>query len=316
MAQIVLRRLIALVIVLFGVSLIVFALARAVPGDPAAALLGVNATQEEIELLREDLRLDDPVPIQYAVWLGKALTGDLGTSITTRQDVLPTLLDRFQNSALLALTSVFLSTIFGMSLGIFAALHRGRIWDRGSSALALLGHSVPAYWLGLVLILVFSVELGWLPTGGMTSLRGGGGPMDVARHLVLPALTLSLSAMGTVARVTRSSMLEVLRQDYIRTARAKGLAEMRVLIRHALRNASIPVLNVVGLQIGFLLGASVIIEQIFSWPGNGQLVYDAITRRDYPVLQGAVLLTATVFVVINLLVDLASSYLDPRAKFG
>ena len=316
MAQIVLRRLIALVIVLFGVSVIVFALARAVPGDPAAALLGVNATQEEIELLREDLRLDDPVPIQYAVWLGNALSGDLGTSITTRQDVFPTLLDRFQNSALLALTSVFLSTIFGMSLGIFAALHRGRIWDRGSSALALLGHSVPAYWLGLVLILVFSVELGWLPTGGMTSLRGGGGPMDVARHLVLPALTLSLSAMGTVARVTRSSMLEVLRQDYIRTARAKGLAEMRVLMRHALRNASIPVLNVVGLQIGFLLGASVIIEQIFSWPGSGQLVYDAITRRDYPVLQGAVLLTATVFVVINLLVDLASSYLDPRAKFG
>ncbi len=316
MLDIILRRLLALVLVLLGVSVVVFALVRAVPGDPAVALLGVNATAEDIERVRHDLRLDDPIPIQYVVWLQHAITGDLGKSITTRQQVLPVVLDRFQNSAILALAAVALSTLFGVALGVFDALHRGTPWDRGGSALALLGHSVPAYWLGLVLILIFAVELGWLPTGGMTSLRGGGGPIDTTRHLVLPALTLSLSAMGTVARVTRSSMLEVLRQDYIRTARAKGLAEYTILVRHALRNASIPVLNVVGLQVGFLLGASVIIEQIFSWPGSGQLVYDAITRRDYPVLQGAVLLIATVFVIINLLVDLTSSYLDPRAKFG
>jgi peptide/nickel transport system permease protein len=316
MLRIVLRRLTALIPVLFGVSIVVFALVRFVPGDPAVTILGVNATEEDIQRIRDDLRLDDPLPLQYAVWLGKAARGDLGRSITARQPVLPLVLQRFKNSFLLAATAVSLSAVLGISVGVFAALQSGRIGDRLSTGVALLGHSVPAYWLGLIFILIFAVELGWLPTGGMRSLRGGGGVLDIARHLVLPTVTLALAAMGTVTRVTRSAMLEVLRQDYVRTARAKGLRERVVVFRHALRNAIIPVLNVVGLQMGFLLGASVIIEQIFAWPGAGQLVYDAISRRDYPVLQGAVLVIATTFVGVNLLVDLLSACLDPRANFG
>jgi len=310
------RRLLAVVPVLLGVSIVVFLMMKLIPGDIALSLAPPTATTEELQAIRQGLGLTQPVPVQYVKWLTKVIHGDLGYSISQGQPVLAVLLPHFENTAILALSALLISLLIGVPIGILSAVQRGTPTDRLAMLAALVGNSMPGFWLGLVLVLVFGLVLGWFPISGMTSARGGGDVLDVTHHLVLPAVTLGAASAGLVARMMRSTMLEVLRQDYVRTARAKGLAGALVLRRHALKNAMLPVITIIGLQLGNLLGGSVIVETVFSWPGIGFVMQGAILRRDVPVVQGAILLSATVFVFINLLVDYLYVVIDPRIKYG
>jgi peptide/nickel transport system permease protein len=310
------RRLIAVLPVLLGVSLVVFLMLKLIPGDIALSLAPPDATSEELHAIRQGLGLTQPLPIQYLKWLDKVAHGDLGYSISQGKPVADVLLPHLENTAILAFAALVISTVIGVSVGVLSAVKRGSIVDRGSMIVALLGNTMPGFWLGLVLILIFGLKLGWFPVSGMTSARGDGGPFDVLRHLVLPAVTLGAASAGLVARMMRSAMVEVLRQDYVRTARAKGLGSLKVFGSHAFKNALLPVVTIIGLQLGNLLGGSVITETIFSWPGIGFVMQNAITRRDVPVVQGAILVSATIFVFINLLVDYLYAVIDPRIKYG
>lgn len=316
MSSYILRRLLAVVPVLFGVSLVVFILIKLIPGDIALAMSPPSATADELEALRQALGLNDPLPVQYLKWLSRVLQGDLGYSISQGQSVVSVLLPRLQNTAILAVAALFVSTIIGAGLGFASAVWRGSIFDRAAMVLALVGNSMPVFWLGLVLILVFGLGLRLLPIGGMYSPRGTQNVPDMLDHLILPAVTLGAASAGLVARMTRSALLEVMRQDFVRTAHAKGLRGRQVLFVHTLRNAAAPVLTVLGLQLGYLLGGSVITETVFSWPGIGFMMNQAIGRRDVPVVQGAVLISATAFVFINLAVDIGYGLIDPRIKYG
>jgi peptide/nickel transport system permease protein len=292
--------------VLIGVSILVFAIIRFIPGDPARAIAGVNASPEFIEQVRRDLLLDEGLHVQYYVYMTNLLQGDMGRSTFTRRPVTVELMQRFPNTLVLASTAMVIAAIIGMSAGIVSATKRYSFFDNASMLIALVGVAAPVFWLGVMFQLLFSVQLGWLPSGGIGTWR----------HLVLPALTLGLATAALIARITRSSMLEVLRQDYITTARSKGLVERVVTYKHALKNALIPVVTVMGLQFGTLLGGAVLTETVFSWPGIGRLMVDSILARDYPVVQGAVLLLAVFFVMINLVVDIVYAFLDPRISYG
>jgi peptide/nickel transport system permease protein len=310
------RRVLQAIPVLFGASLIVFLLLQIIPGDIAQVLLGPDASPAAVAGLREQLGLNDPLHVQYTRWLGKVLQGDLGISLQTRKPVWDLLLQKFQNTLLLATAAILFATLVGMAAGIISAVRQYSLFDRVAMFIALFGNSMPAFWLGLVLILTFSIGLGWFPTGGMQSVRGDGGPLEVAKHMVLPTITLASVTTALVARMVRSSMLEVIRQDYIMTARAKGQMERIVVLRHALRNALLPVATVIGLQFGHLLGGAVLTETVFNWPGVGLEIYKGITTRDVPLIQGAILMTSTTFVVMNLLVDILYAYLDPRIRYS
>ncbi len=316
MGRYVVHRLLLAVPVLLGISVVVFLMLKLVPGDPAVALLGPQAEPRDIEMLRRAWGLDRPVHEQYLTWLGHALRGNLGLSLEQRVPVADLVLARFKNTAVLTLASVLFSLALGLTAGIVSATRPRSLFDRLTMVAALFANSMPAFWLGLVLIFVFSLRLGWFPVSGMYSIRGEGGLADLLHHLVLPAITLGGATTAIVARLTRSSMLEVIRQDYVRTARAKGLVERRVVLGHALRNALLPVVTVVGLQVGFLLGGAVLTETVFSWPGVGLQLYRAISTRDIPLIQGSVLLIAVTFVVINLVVDLLYAVLDPRIRYA
>jgi ABC-type dipeptide/oligopeptide/nickel transport system permease component len=292
--------------VLVGVSILVFAIIRFIPGDPARAIAGVHASPEYIEQVRKELLLDEGIHVQYFVYMKNLLQGDLGRSTFTRRPVTVELWERFPNTMVLAATAMGVAAILGMSAGIVSATKRYSMFDNVSMLAALVGVAAPVFWLGVMFQLLFSVHLGWLPSGGIGTWK----------HLVLPALTLGLATAALIARITRSSMLEVLRQDYITTARSKGLVERVVIYKHALKNALIPVVTVMGLQFGTLLGGAVLTETVFSWPGIGRLMVDSILARDYPVVQGAVLLLAVFFVMINLVVDVIYAFLDPRISFG
>ncbi len=308
---------IALVLpVLLGISIVVFLMLKLVPGDPAIVLLGPQAEPKDIEMLRRAWGLDRPLYQQFVAWLAHVLRGDLGLSLEQRLPVSTLVLTRFKNTAILTFASVFVSCTMGLTAGVISATRPRSIFDRLTMLMALFANSMPAFWLGLVLILAFSLGLGWFPVSGMQSIRGEGGFLDLLQHLALPAVTLGGATTAIVARLTRSSMLEVIRQDYVRTARAKGLFERRVVVGHALRNALLPVVTVVGLQVGFLLGGAVLTETVFSWPGVGLQLYRAISTRDIPLIQGSVLLIAVVFVFINLLVDALYAYLDPRIRYS
>jgi ABC-type dipeptide/oligopeptide/nickel transport system permease component len=302
--------------VLLGISIVVFLMLKLVPGDPATALLGPQAEPRDIEMLRRAWGLDRPIYAQYLTWLGHVLRGDLGLSLEHRVPVWELVLTRFRNTAILTIASVLLSCAMGLTAGVISATRPRSLFDRLTMVLALFGNSMPAFWLGLVLIFAFSLSLGWFPVSGMRSIREEGGLFDLLHHLILPAITLGGATTAIVARLTRSSMLEVIRQDYVRTARAKGLFEGRVVLGHALRNALLPVVTVVGLQVGFLLGGAVLTETVFSWPGVGLQLFRAISTRDIPLIQGSVLLIAVTFVFINLLVDLAYAALDPRIRYS
>jgi peptide/nickel transport system permease protein len=302
----IIRRLLLAIPVLIGVSILVFAIIRFIPGDPARAIAGVHASPEYIEQVREELLLDEGIHVQYFVYMKNLLQGDLGRSTFTRRPVTVELFERFPNTMVLAATAMGIAAILGMSAGIISATKRYSLFDNASMLAALVGVAAPVFWLGVMFQLLFSVNLGWLPSGGIGTWK----------HLVLPALTLGLATAALIARITRSSMLEVLRQDYITTARSKGQVERVVVYKHALKNALIPVVTVMGLQFGTLLGGAVLTETVFSWPGIGRLMVDSILARDYPVVQGAVLLLAVFFVMINLVVDVIYAFLDPRINFG
>ena len=283
-------------------TLLVFAIVRLIPGDPARLLAGDFATDQLVDELRQRWRLNDPLPVQYAVYVGGVLRGDLGRSITTSTPVRPELVERFLRTLELAVAGVVLAAVIGGAAGIVSAVRRSSLTDYVATALALTGISTPIFWSGLLLILLFSVRLEWLPAGGTGSLR----------HLVLPALSLGLFGAGVLARQTRSGMLEVLGQDFVRTARAKGLPERSVVVKHALKNALIPGVTVLGDQFGRLLGGAILTETVFAWPGMGRYLIEAISQRDYPAVQGAILVFAAAVVAVNLLVDLSYGLLDPR----
>lgn len=306
------RRLIQAIPVLLGVTVVVFLLIQLVPGDPAATLLGPEATQAEVQELRTILGLDQPLLVQYFRWLGGVLQGDFGTSIEFRRPVAELIWARLQNTLILAGAALLVSTVFGILIGVFSAVRPRSFIDRLGMIIALLGNSMPAFWIGILLLLVFALQLRWFPVGGMYSLRGGRGFFDLLQHLVLPAITLGMLAVATIARMTRSCMLDVIKQDYVRTARAKGVRYWRVVFRHAFRNALLPIVTVIGLQLGYMLGGAVLTETVFSWPGVGLQLFRAISTRDLPLIQGGILLIAVGFVVINLVVDILYAYLDPR----
>jgi len=310
-----LRRLLLLVPVLAGVSVVVFLVLHLAPGDPAEIMLGPQATQEDVARLRADLGLDRPLPLQYAQWMAHVLQGDLGRSIRMRQPVLGEVLLRFRATLLLTATALAISTLGGIALGVLSAARPRSLIDRLSTLGAIFGASMPSFWLALVLMVCFSLWLGWLPASGMYGAHAGGGALDLLSHLVLPAITLAAASMTIIARLTRSTMLDVLRQDFVRTARAKGLVERAVVLRHALRNALIPTVTVVGVQAGYLLGGAVLTETVFSWPGVGTLMIQGILARDFPLVQGCVLVIALVFVLFNLAVDLLYAVLDPRIRY-
>jgi ABC-type dipeptide/oligopeptide/nickel transport system permease component len=301
-----LRRLCLLVPVLLGVTLIVFLAVRILPGDAALFLAGEDPRQETIERIRRDLALDQPLYVQFGLYLKSLLQGDLGRSLKTQRLVRDELGQRLAATAQLALAAMALATLLGVSAGVISATRPYSLFDNVSMIGALLGHSMPVFWFGLLLIMFFAVNLKWLPAGGNR------GP----EYLVLPAVALGVSAAGLIARMTRSAMLEVLQADYVRTARSKGLAERAVISRHALRSALIPVVTIVSLQTGQLLGGAVITEAVFAWPGLGTLVVESILTRDYTVLQGAVLVFAMSFALVNLLADVLYAVLDPRVRYG
>ena len=306
MFSVFLRRLLLSIPTLFGVLVVVFLLLYVAPGDPVMAMVGERADPETIARLRAELRLDDPMPTQFAHYAGGVLRGDLGRSYITGRPILDDLLERFPKTLQLAGAAMLLAAICGITLGVLAARHPGGWVDRLSLGVAYLGISFPVYWIGLILILVFAVQLRWLPPSGY------GRPAN----LVLPALALGMRSIAFLARMTRSAMLEALGADFTRTAKAKGVQERLVVVRHALRNALIPVITVLGLDFGAYLTGSILTETIFSWPGLGRYVVNAIARRDLPGVQGAVLFMSVVFVLVNLITDLAYAKADPRVRLG
>ncbi|SKA10343.1 ABC transporter permease [Selenihalanaerobacter shriftii] len=330
----ILRRLLFLVPIIIGVSIVVFMMVHLIPGDPAQIMLGERASHEDLKRLRDELGLNDPLYQQYFRFLKRIARGDLGTSIMTRNPVGEELLHRYPATIELSLFSMIIAVLIGVPAGIISATKQYSVFDYVSMSGALLGVSLPIFWLGLMLIWIFALKLGWFPasarlsvgieletitnfyvidsiiTGNWTALK------DVLWHLMLPGLALGTIPMAIIARMTRSSMLEVLGNDYIRTAYAKGLSERVVVYKHALKNALIPIITVVGLQAGVLLGGAVMTETIFSWPGVGKYSFDAIMARDFPVVQGCILVLSITFVVINLIVDIIYSFVDPRIEYN
>ncbi|HEX7002959.1 MAG TPA: ABC transporter permease [Trueperaceae bacterium] len=300
------RRLLEIIPVLFAVTFIVFVSVRLIPGDPARTIAGLEASAETVRAIREDLGLDQPLLSQYVVFLKNAIGGDLGESYYYGTEVVDEVLRRFPATLLLAISGLAVSVLVGMFVGTLSAVNKGSLMDRGTLIFAIGGISMPSFWLALILIIIFAVKLQWLPAGGYGTWQ----------HLVLPAITLGLFGAGTIARLTRSSVLEVLRQDYVRTARSKGLPGQVILLKHALKNALIPVITVLGLQLGAFLSRAVVTETVFGWPGIARLTVTAVLDRDFPLIQGTVLWLAIVFIAANLLVDLVYSLIDPRIRYA
>jgi peptide/nickel transport system permease protein len=306
MARYIAQRLLTLIPILFGVTVIVFGIMKLVPGDPALMAAGVDARLEDVARIRAYLGLDRPIHEQYLSFVANAITGNFGVSARTRRPVIEEVGARFPATAELAIAGLLVSMAIGVTAGIISATKQYTIWDNLVMTVALLGVSMPVFWLGLMMMMLFSVELGWLPTTG----RG------TWQQLIMPSFALGFGSAAIVARQTRSAMLEVLRQDYVQTARSKGLPERAVILRHALKNAAIPSVTIIGLQFGGMLGGTVITETVFAWPGMGRLIVEAIGFRDLQVVQAGILILATIFVLTNLIVDLLYVYLDPRIKYG
>jgi peptide/nickel transport system permease protein len=310
----ILKRLVSAVPVLLGISLIVFVIMAMIPGDPATAILGSYATPENVERLNRYLGLDQPLWQQYLTWLGNLLQGDLGRSFALNRPVLDEVLERFSATLILAGTAFVLCALAGIVAGVISAARQYGLADKAITFAVILGISVPSFFLGMMLILLFAVRLRWFPVSGMHAVWGGGGPGDLLHHLAMPALALSLVATGVIARLTRGAMLEVLRQDFIRTARAKGVPERRVIWGHALRVAMVSVIPVLGIQAGFVLSGAVYVEMVFQWPGVGRMLVEAILKRDILLVQGGVVFIAACYVVFNIAVDVVQGLLDPRIR--
>ena len=332
MAGYIIRRLILLLPILFGVSLAVFLVMHLFTVDPAEIILGQHATPEQVAVVREELGLNKPVYVQFWDYISRTAHGDLGQSVITKTSITEELMKRFSATAELAVSAILIASLLGISLGVLSAVKQNSLFDYGAMVVALLGVSMPIFWLGLMMIIIFSVTLGWLPASGRIAI--GFQPENITglylldslltgdteafwnalKHLMMPAIALGAYSTAIIARMTRATMLETIRQDYVRTARAKGLREFVVIVKHALRNALIPIVTVIGLQMGALLGGAVLTETVFSWPGIGSYIVEGILVSDYPRVQGAVLLIGTIFVLVNLIVDLLYCYLDPRIQ--
>ncbi len=308
------RRVGSLLATLLVVGIVVFFVVRAVPGDVTSALLGQEATPQQIADLRARLNLDQPLPAQFAAWFGGVLRLDLGNSTYMRVPVTSAIVQRIEPTAMLALTASIVAVVLGIALGVVAAVKHGTVADYAVMVVAMLGLSLPTFWLGLLMILLFAVSLQWLPAAGYSPLSEG--PLNTLRYLVMPAVALGFSQAAIIARMTRSSVLDMLGEDFVRTARSKGLHGRAVVLRHALRNAMIPVLTVIGLSVATLAGGVVVTETVFNIPGAGRLVIESVQRRDYPVIQGAVIAVALVYALVNLLVDLSYLALDPRVRYA
>lgn len=333
MKQYIIKRLLMLIPVLLGASILVFSLIHLAPGDPARTIAGEHASAQTIERVRIKYGLDKPLVTQYWIWLKQALRGDFGRSIVSNEYVSKEILSRFPNTVELTLFSMFIAIVVGVLAGIVSASRQYSLLDYGFMGIALFGVSMPVFWLGIMLMMIFGVFLRWLPISGridmmipFTKITGlylidsiitGNWAAFISslRHLILPSLALGTIPMATIARITRSSMLEVLKQDFIRTERAKGLSERTVIYKHAVRNALIPVVTVIGLNFGLLLSGAILTETVFSWPGVGRYVVNAVQMRDYPAVQGCVLFFAFIFVVVNLITDIIYVYIDPRIKY-
>ncbi|WP_163832051.1 ABC transporter permease [Spartinivicinus ruber] len=308
----IIKRLLTIIPILFGLTLIIFLVMALIPGDPATAILGAYATPENVERLNKQLGLNKTLVEQYIIWLGNLLQGDLGRSYSLNRPVIDEIFERFQATIVLAGTSLVLCSVMGLLAGIVSAVRQFSWTDKLITFFVLIGISIPSFWLGLLLIMLFAVKWQWLPASGMYAIYGGGDWLDLLKHLVLPAVTLALVATSVIARLTRSAMLEVLRKDYIRTARAKGLTERKVIYRHACKIALVSVIPVIGIQAGFVLGGAVYIETVFQWPGIGRMLVNAISMRDILLVQGGVLMVALAYALFNLLADIIQHYLDPR----
>ena len=314
MAGYILKRLISAIPVLFGISIIVFIIMAMIPGDPATAILGSYATPENVEKLNRDLGLDKPMVQRYFIWLGNMLQGDFGRSFSLNRAVLDEVLDRFGATLILAGTAFVLCSILGIAAGVVSAARQYGLADKAITFAVLLGISIPSFFLGMMMILIFAVKLRWFPVSGMWPIYGARDLPALISHLTLPAFALAVVATGVIARLSRSAMLEVLRQDFIRTARAKGVHERSVIWRHALRAAMVSIIPVLGVQAGFVLSGAVYIEMVFQWPGVGRMLVGAILKRDNLLVQGGVVFVAACYVLFNIAVDVAQSLLDPRIK--
>lgn len=314
MLAFVVRRLLLLFPVLLIVGIVVFTLVHLTPGDPASVMLGREATIEQKEALREQLGLNEPLPVQFATWFGNVLRLDFGDSLFIGKPVTAALVDRVEPTGLLTLYALTISLVVAVPAGVVAAVRANSFLDRLLMLLSISGAAIPGFFFGILLILLFAVVLGWLPSGGYTNL--GDDPIEHFRYMALPSLALGFSAAGLLARIVRSTMLDVLNEDYVRTAYAKGLPDRRVILLHALRNALIPALTVVGISIAGMLGGAVVIETVFNIPGMGRLLVQSVTRRDFPVIQGAVMAVAAVEVLVMLVIDLLYVYVDPRVRYG
>ena len=317
MLSFLLRRIAAVLPVLLVVSLVVFLILRLAPGDPAAAIAGNNATNEDIAKIRTQLGLDSSIPVQYGIWMGRVLQGDLGYSFYLSKPVTELIAQRIEPTLALALGTIFLAVLVAVPLGTLAAWRSGGWLDRLLSGFSVAGFSIPVFVIGYLLIYLFSIRLEWLPVQGYKSLLGpsGAGLWDWMRQLILPWLTLAMVYVALIARVTRASVSEALTEDYIRTARAKGLTETAVLLRHALANAAVPIVTVIGIGVALLIGGVVVTETVYAIPGLGSLTVDAVLNRDFPVIQGLVLMFSVSYVMVNLLVDLSYLFLDPRIRY-
>jgi peptide/nickel transport system permease protein/oligopeptide transport system permease protein len=305
MFRYVLKRLLSTIPVLLGISFLLFFMLRMLPGDPAQVLAGHMSTPEDIRIIRQQLGLDRPIHVQYGLFLGRLARFDLGRSARTQNPVIQEIWARLPNTMLLAVVAIGLACLFGIPAGIVSAVRPYTWLDYLATSMALFGISMPVFWLGLMLVILFSVILHWLPAGGTGSWK----------HVVLPSLTLASFVVAFITRMTRASMMEALSQDYVTTARSKGLPEEVVIVKHALKNALIPIITVVGLQFGLLLGGAVLTETVFAWPGLGRLIVDSILARDYPVIQGAILIFGLLYITVNLLVDLLYAWVDPRIRY-
>lgn len=309
MYKLISRRLLMQIPVLIGVTFLVFFIMSLSPGDPAAMILGDSASPEALEEVRENLGLNDPLLTRYFNYMGDAIKGDFGKSYITDLSIMDQIIKRFPNTIILAASSLLVALVIGIPIGIISAKNQYTLLDNVSTVVALFGVSIPNFWFGLILVIIFSLNLGWLPSANM-----GKGFIPLIKSLVLPSITLGTWATGMIVRMTRSSMLEVIRQDYIDTARAKGIKESVITIRHMLKNALIPIITVIGLQFGKLLGGSVLTETVFSWPGIGRYVVDSIKNKDTPAVLGSIIFIALVFSLVNLVVDILYAYADPRIK--
>ncbi|KMY51834.1 ABC transporter permease [Peribacillus loiseleuriae] len=314
MGKYILGRILNMIPTLLIVAVIIFLITRMLPGNPAAVMLGPQASAEEIEVLTEKLGLNEPLYIQFFDYIGNLLQGNLGNSLTYNMPIIDLIMERFPNTVILAVSALLIAILVGVPAGIIAARKQNSIFDYAFTTFSLMGVSMPIFWLGIMLVLFFSVNLGWFPATGMGSMDEGIG--DFISHLILPSIALATIPTAQFARITRSSMLEVISQDYVKTARSKGLHEFFVICKHAFKNALTPLLTVLGLQISSMLGGAVLTETIFSWPGIGLLIIDAIGKRDFVVVQNMVIFIALIYVVVNLLVDISYKLVNPRIKYS